>query len=55
MDELKNFFEGYKALEHKTVKVGNMYGKEKAYECIIQSIKQYREKFKTKDDNRGVK
>lgn len=46
MDELKNFFEGYKALEHKTVKVGNMYGKEQAYECIQRSIKQYKEKFK---------
>lgn len=46
IDELKNFFEGYKALEHKMVKVGMMYGKEQAYECVNRSIELYREKFR---------
>ena len=45
MDELKNFFEYYKVLENKKVNVGNMYGKEKAYECINRSIKMYKKKF----------
>lgn len=47
MNELKNFFEGYKALENKKVEVGNMFGKEKGYECIARSIALYKEKFKT--------
>ncbi len=47
MDELKNFFESYKALENKKVKVGNMYGKNKAYECVLRSMDLYKEKFKT--------
>jgi inorganic pyrophosphatase len=47
MNELKNFFEGYKALENKKVEVGNMFGRDKAYECISRSIKLYKEKFKT--------
>ncbi|MDQ2862358.1 MAG: inorganic diphosphatase, partial [Bacteroidota bacterium] len=38
MNELKNFFEGYKALEDKKVEVGNMLGKEKGYECITRSV-----------------
>ena len=46
MNELKNFFEGYKALENKKVKVGNMYGRDKAYECVKRSIDLYNEKFK---------
>ncbi|MGN6541515.1 MAG: inorganic diphosphatase [Ginsengibacter sp.] len=46
MNELKNFFEGYKALENKKVEVGNMLGKEEAYDCIMRSIKLYKEKFK---------
>lgn len=45
IDELKNFFEYYKVLENKKVKVGNMYGKDKVYECINRSIKLYKEKF----------
>lgn len=47
MNELKHFFEGYKALENKKVSVGEMYGKEKAWECIQNSMKLYKEKFKT--------
>jgi len=46
MNEMKNFFEGYKALENKKVEVGNMFGREKAYECINRSIDMYKEKFK---------
>jgi inorganic pyrophosphatase len=46
MDELKNFFEGYKSLENKKVKVGNMCGRKKAYECVIRSMNLYKVKFK---------
>lgn len=46
MEELKNFFEQYKALENKKVKVGNMYGRKEAYDCIKRSIDLYKDKFK---------
>jgi inorganic pyrophosphatase len=46
MNELKNFFEGYKALENKKVQVGNMFGKDKGYDCIRRSMELYKEKFK---------
>jgi inorganic pyrophosphatase len=45
MHELKNFFEGYKALENKKVKVGNLYGRDKARECVRRSMHLYKEKF----------
>jgi inorganic pyrophosphatase len=47
MDELKNFFEGYKKLENKKVTVGDMYGRKEAYECVKRSMDLYREKFNT--------
>lgn len=47
MNELKNFFEVYKMLENKMVKVGNMLGREPARECVTRSIQLYAEKFKT--------
>ena len=46
MHELKNFFEQYKALEDKTVKVGNMYGKDAAWDGIKRSRDLYLKKFK---------
>lgn len=48
MNELKNFFEGYKALENKKVNVGNMYGRDKACECVERSMALYKEKFNIK-------
>jgi inorganic pyrophosphatase len=45
MAELKNFFEGSKALENKKVIVGNMYGKEEARKCVERSHKMYKEEF----------
>jgi inorganic pyrophosphatase len=50
MNELKNFFEGYKALENKKVKVGNMYGRDKASECVKRSMDLYKEKFKVRPE-----
>ncbi|SRR6266542_788393 len=47
MSELRHFFKAYKTLEKKMVKVGEMYGKEKAYACVQRSIKLYKEKFKS--------
>lgn len=43
--ELKNFFEFYKVLENKKVEVGELLGKEKAYQCVTNSMKLYQEKF----------
>jgi inorganic pyrophosphatase len=46
MNELKHFFEKYKVLEKKNVKVGSMYGREKAYDSVQRSALMYIEKFK---------
>jgi len=43
--ELKNFFEYYKVLEDKKVEVGELLGKEQAYQSITDSMKLYNEKF----------
>jgi inorganic pyrophosphatase len=45
MNELKHFFEGYKALEHKKVIVGNLGTKENAQQCILKSMEMYKMKF----------
>jgi inorganic pyrophosphatase len=45
MLELRHFFQTYKALENKVTKVGNMYGREEAYECVRRSMRLYKEKF----------
>jgi inorganic pyrophosphatase len=45
MNEMKNFFEGYKMLENKKVEVGEMLGREEAYKCIKSSIDLYNRKF----------
>ncbi|WP_298297923.1 inorganic diphosphatase [Hydrotalea sp.] len=45
MVELKNFFEGYKALENKVVTVGDMYGKKEAQNCVRRSYQLYKNKF----------
>jgi inorganic pyrophosphatase len=47
INELKNFFEYYKVMENKKVTVGDLYGKDKACECINRSIVLYKEKFKS--------
>ena len=46
MAELQNFFEGYKTLEKKTVKVGNMLGRDAACRCIAHSMEVYKLKLK---------
>ena len=47
-NELKNFFEDYKKLEHKTVEIEQIQGREVAMEVVKQSIVDYRQKFLTK-------
>jgi inorganic pyrophosphatase len=48
MSEIKHFFEQYKKLEHTEVVVDEFFGKEKAYEIILQNIEDYkREIFPT--------
>ena len=43
--EVKSFFEDYKKLEHKTVKVEDFLGKELAYDIISQAITDYQQNF----------
>lgn len=44
-EELKNFFEEYKKLEHKSVEVEKLQSRETAFEIIESAIKEYNEKF----------
>lgn len=46
MTELQNFFEGYKTLEKKTVRVGNLLGKNEAQVSVAKSMEAYNLKFK---------
>ncbi|MEW5977785.1 MAG: inorganic diphosphatase [Acidobacteriota bacterium] len=45
MKELQRFFEDYKLLEHKAVRVERFLGREPACEVINQAIQLYRERF----------
>jgi inorganic pyrophosphatase len=46
MREVKRFFEDYKVLEKKTVKVKNFLGVKEAFKIINDSIQQYQRVFK---------
>ena len=48
-NELRHFFEEYKTLEKKTVKVADLGDKAKALEIIQDAIHAYKEKFINKD------
>ena len=48
-NELRHFFEEYKALEKKTVKVADLGDKAKALEIIQDAIHAYKEKFIKKE------
>lgn len=43
--ELRHFFEEYKRLENKTVKVEEFQDKEKAHKIIMDAVKSYKENF----------
>lgn len=43
LKELKNFFEDYKKLEHKTVKVEEFQNAETAKEIVMDAVKDYQE------------
>jgi len=45
MIEIKRFFQDYKILENRKIEVEESYGKEKAYEIILESIEGYKKKF----------
>lgn len=45
MEELKNFFQYYKVLEGKKVKIGELKGRQEAVESIRRSMEMYRKKF----------
>ena len=44
-DELKHFFETYKELQKKEVKVNGFYGAKEAEETVLKSMNLYKEKF----------
>jgi len=46
LKEIKHFFETYKSIENKEVKVGAFSGKAKAEEAVKKAIKLYKDKFK---------
>ena len=48
MRELQRFFEDYKMLEHKAVRVERFLGREPALEIIRQAIALYRKTFRTR-------
>jgi inorganic pyrophosphatase len=48
MRELQRFFEDYKQLEHKAVRVERFLGREPALKIIQQAIALYRKTFKTR-------
>ena len=43
--QIKGFFEDYKKLEKKEVKVGEFENSEAAYKVVQESIELYRKKF----------
>lgn len=45
MQEIKRFFEDYKQLENKQVKVEDLLGKNEAYQVIAESIELYKSKI----------
>jgi len=45
MIEIRRFFQDYKILENRKIEVEESYGKEKAYEIIMESIEGYKQKF----------
>src|SRR5215831_20272008 len=50
-EELRHFFEEYKALEKKTVKVADFGDKAKALDIVQDGIHLYRDKFRNRDNN----
>ena len=45
-DELKHFFETYKELQNKEVKVNGFYGAKEAEDAVLKSMDLYKAKFK---------
>jgi inorganic pyrophosphatase len=45
IEELKNFFQYYKILEGKKVKVGELKGRQPAIDCIKKAMEMYTQKF----------
>lgn len=43
--EIKRFFQDYKILEHRKIEVEEFFGKEKAFEIILESVEFYKRKF----------
>ncbi|RPD45135.1 MULTISPECIES: inorganic diphosphatase [Chitinophagaceae] len=44
-NELKHFFEEYKVLENKEVRIDNFLSREEAYEVVNSAVDLYKEKF----------
>jgi inorganic pyrophosphatase len=45
ISEMRNFFEDYKKLEHKTVVVEDFQNRELAQEIVLKAIQDYKDKF----------
>jgi inorganic pyrophosphatase len=45
ISEMRNFFEDYKKLEHKTVVVEEFQNRELAQEIVLKAIQDYKDKF----------
>jgi inorganic pyrophosphatase len=45
INELRNYFEQYKALENKQVQIEEFQSKELAYQIITEAIDLYKQKF----------
>jgi inorganic pyrophosphatase len=50
--EVRRFFEDYKKLENKSVKVEEFQGKEVAYKIIEEAIQKYKEEFLDKKEEK---
>lgn len=52
MQEIRRFFEDYKKLENKEVKVSGIHSKEEALRIIQESIDLYQKKFGKKEEEK---
>jgi len=47
--EIKNFFETYKKLQNKEIKVYEILGKDEAYKTLLHIIDNYNKRYKKRE------